>query len=226
MLITCLLPLLCPETFESRAANCLFWSPLGSHLVVAGLGTFNGQLEFLDVDSLESLGQNEHFMCTDVDWDPSGRYVMTAVTQPLQHGSWKHAMENGYRMWSHQGQLLVTQPYDNLYQALWRPRPPTLLSAAQLAEVKRTLRDRHWRRFESEDDEIRRSQLSGKERDRDQLKQAWKQYRVAKEKEYADEAAKRAALRGGVPSEDEADFEMVEQLVEEEISRDEELAPM
>ena len=32
----------------------------------------NGQLEFYNVDEGDTMATNEHFMCTDIDWDPTG----------------------------------------------------------------------------------------------------------------------------------------------------------
>ena len=40
----------------------------------------NGVLEFVDTADFTSMGGGEHFMCTDVEWDPTGRYVMTGVS--------------------------------------------------------------------------------------------------------------------------------------------------
>lgn len=53
--------------------NALYWSPAGKFLVLAGLKNFNGQFEFFNVDDLETMGTGEHFMATDVEWDPTGR---------------------------------------------------------------------------------------------------------------------------------------------------------
>jgi translation initiation factor 3 subunit B len=79
------------KTYESRQANALFWSPLGGHLVLAGFGAFNGQLEWIDVDAGESLTPTpaEHFQCSDVEWDPSGRFAITSATQPVGDAHWK-----------------------------------------------------------------------------------------------------------------------------------------
>ncbi|KAL2319420.1 hypothetical protein Fmac_028389 [Flemingia macrophylla] len=41
---------------------------------------FNRQLEFYNVDELETMATNEHFMATDIEWDPTGRYDATSVT--------------------------------------------------------------------------------------------------------------------------------------------------
>ncbi|KAH1109998.1 hypothetical protein GYH30_009078 [Glycine max] len=38
-----------------------------------GLKGLNGQLEFYNVDELETMAMAEHFMATSVEWDPTGR---------------------------------------------------------------------------------------------------------------------------------------------------------
>lgn len=74
---------------------------MGHNIVLAGLKNLNGQLEFFNVDELETLSTAEHFMATDVEWDPTGRYVATSVSA-------SHQMENGYNLWSFNGKLLYT----------------------------------------------------------------------------------------------------------------------
>ena len=36
----------------------------------------NGVLEFVDTADFTSMGGGEHFMCTDVEWDPTGRFLL------------------------------------------------------------------------------------------------------------------------------------------------------
>ena len=60
-------------TIKGRQADALFWSPAGKFIVLAGLKGFNGQLEFYNVDDLETMATTEHPMATDVMWDPIGR---------------------------------------------------------------------------------------------------------------------------------------------------------
>lgn len=40
----------------------------------------NGVLEFVDTQDMTVMTQTEHFMATDVEWDPTGRYVASAVS--------------------------------------------------------------------------------------------------------------------------------------------------
>ncbi|CAN1125078.1 Eukaryotic translation initiation factor 3 subunit B [Linum perenne] len=49
-------------TLKGKQANALFWSPLGHYLILAGMKGFNGQLEFYNVDELETMATAEHFM--------------------------------------------------------------------------------------------------------------------------------------------------------------------
>lgn len=71
----------------------------GKFLVLGGLKAMNGQLEFFSADDAEVLNAAEHFMCTNVEWDPTGRYVATSVTSI-------HQMENGFNIWLFNGTLL------------------------------------------------------------------------------------------------------------------------
>jgi translation initiation factor 3 subunit B len=40
----------------------------------------NGILEFHDTADWVCMNQAEHFMATDVEWDPTGRFVATSVS--------------------------------------------------------------------------------------------------------------------------------------------------
>ena len=45
-------------------------------MVLAGLRNMNGVLEFIDTADFTSMNSGEHFMATDIEWDPTGRYVL------------------------------------------------------------------------------------------------------------------------------------------------------
>ena len=70
----------------------------GKFLVLGGPKSMSGQLEFFSADEFDIMNAAEHFMCTNVDWDPTGRYVCTSVQV--------HQMENGFNIWLFNGQLL------------------------------------------------------------------------------------------------------------------------
>ncbi len=93
---------------------------------MAGLRNFSGELEFWDAEDLQMMASNEHFQATDVEWDPSGRYVISYVSY------WRYQTDNGYMLWDFKGQLLHKRAMERTKQVLWRPRPPTLLSKDQI----------------------------------------------------------------------------------------------
>lgn len=77
------------KKLEKRACNHLFWSPNGQFIVLAGLGSTGGSLEFVDTNEFLVMNTSDHFQMSDVEWDPTGRYVVTAVSY------WKTKVDTG-----------------------------------------------------------------------------------------------------------------------------------
>eukprot|EP00884_Botryococcus_braunii_P018580 jgi/Botrbrau1/5405/Bobra.182_1s0009.1 len=124
-------------------ANIIHWSPQGKFLVLAGLKSMQGQLTFFSADDFEVLNAAEHFMCTDIEWDPTGRYVATSVTSI-------HQMENGYKIWLFNGNLIYQTQKERFYQFLWRPRAPSLLTKEQEDDIRHNLK-KYSRVYDEED---------------------------------------------------------------------------
>lgn len=201
------------KKYERKTANHLFWSPTGQFVVLAGLRSMNGCLEFVDTSDFTTMGNGEHFMCTDVEWDPTGRYVITGVSW------WGHKVDNGYWIWNFQGKILKRVALTKFCQLVWRPRPPTLLSKDQLKEVKKNLK-KYSDQFNAKD-KMRLSRAS-KEliEKRRELMAKFQEYREKREKEYQESRDRRIALRNGVDTdnidESHLEEEVVEFLVKEE----------
>ena len=137
------------ETLEGKQCNVLFWSPAGTTILMASLGdSASGTLEFYDVDS-KTLVIKEHYRANQVAWDPAGRSVATCVTQPIEGGHFKFAMDNGYILWSFQGKQLYQQSFETFYQFLWRPRE-SLLSKPEIKKIRTNLK-KYEKQFEKED---------------------------------------------------------------------------
>ena len=93
-------------TLPSRTSNAIRWSPRGRHAVLATVGSSTkSELEFWDLDSyaddthrkesqadwgvgIQLLGTADHYGVTDVEWDPSGRYLATSAS------AWTHTVRN------------------------------------------------------------------------------------------------------------------------------------
>ncbi|MQM15581.1 hypothetical protein Taro_048527 [Colocasia esculenta] len=194
-------------TLKGKQANALYWSPAGRFVILAGLKGFNGQLEFYNVDELETMATAEHFMATDIEWDPTGRYVATSVTSV-------HEMENGFNIWSFNGKLLYRIPRDHFYQFLWRPRPPSLLSTEKEEEISKNLK-KYSKKYEAEDQDV---SLLLNEQDREKrkmLKEEWDRWVKEWKQCHEEDKAERQRLRDGEASDEEEEYEAKEVEVEE-----------
>nr|GEW23866.1 eukaryotic translation initiation factor 3 subunit B-like [Tanacetum cinerariifolium] len=177
---------------KQRQANALFWSPNGRFVILAGLKGFNGQLEFFNVDELETMATAEHFMATDIEWDPTGRYVATSVTSV-------HEMENGFNVWSFNGKLLYHILKDHCFQFLWRPRPPSFLTPEKEEEISKDLKN-YSNRYDVEDHDTSLL-LSMQDREkRKQLKDDWESWVNKWKLCHEEEKAARQILRDGEAS--------------------------
>lgn len=203
------------QTLEKKGANCLFWSPQGNMIVLAGLLNLNGQLEFFNVSEMETMGCDEHFMCTDVCWDPTGRYLATSVSQ------FRHQMENGFNIWSFQGKLLQHVSKDKFFQFLWRPRPTALLSATKEREIKKNL-NQYAKKYQKEDESMKKQQSKDVLALRQRTQDAFELFLVSKAEEYKNQRDARMMLRGGIESDAESDYTYIEEMEELEVGYKEE----
>ncbi|KAE8683324.1 Phosphoethanolamine N-methyltransferase 3 [Hibiscus syriacus] len=133
-------------TLKAKQANSIFWSSGGRFIVFVGLKGFNGQLEFFNIDEIETMANAEHFMATDVEWDSNGRYVATLVTSV-------HEMENGFNIWSFNGKLLYWRLKDQFFQFLWRRRPPSFLTPEKDEVIAKNLK-KYNKKYEAEDQDV------------------------------------------------------------------------
>ncbi|GAA6061251.1 hypothetical protein JCM10212_000692 [Sporobolomyces blumeae] len=149
------------KSYDNKTSNTVYWSPKGRHVILVTMGsTSKFDMEFWDLDldredgakaneqdlgaAIRSITTVEHYGLTDVEWDPSGRFVATYGS------SWMGAMEAGYTIWDFKGQLIQEAKLDRFKQLLWRPRPPTLLSRDEQKKIRKNLRD-YSRQFEEQD---------------------------------------------------------------------------
>jgi len=209
------------ETLEAKQCNFLFWSPAGTNIILASLGdSASGTLEFYDVDS-KALVVKEHYRANQVLWDPSGRSVATMVSQPIEGGHFKFAMDNGYMLWSFQGERLYQQSFETFYQFLWRPRE-SLLSRGEINKVKKNLK-KYEKQFDKADKERQRKlyleETKGKRMERAKFRDILGRNRDIQ----ARRRAEHIALLGGYDSDDESNFVVREVTRETVLSTKEEV---
>ena len=91
------------RTLDKKNNNAIYWSPRGRFVVVATIqNQQSSDLDFFDLDfegekpegekdltaNLQLMNTADHYGITDVEWDPSGRFVTTWAS------SWKHAVSD------------------------------------------------------------------------------------------------------------------------------------
>ncbi|TXG62302.1 hypothetical protein EZV62_013665 [Acer yangbiense] len=172
-------------TLKGKQANALFWSPSGRFIVLAGLKGFNGQLEFYNVDELETMATAEHFMATDIEWDPTGRYVATAVTSV-------HEMEN----------VFVA------------PKATSFLTPEKEEEIAKNLK-KYSKKYEAEDQDVSMLLSEQEREKRKMLKDEWEKWVNEWKLLHEEEKLERQELRDGEASDEEEEYEAKDIEVEE-----------
>ncbi|KAJ3120645.1 Translation initiation factor 3 subunit b [Nowakowskiella sp. JEL0407] len=204
------------KKLEKRGINSVKWSPKGRFCVLAGIRAFQGELEFWDIEEMFMMGSGEHYTCTDVEWDPTGRYVLTSVSY------WVQQNDTGFQLWSLSGERLSTNNMPQFKQISWRPRPPTLLTKEQIKAMKKKMKE-YTAQFE-EMDKKDEQKIEGEAVEAKKRKVAeWNEYRKRCIEEYEQEKEKRIELYGFDPDLREEESEDVEEWVEEVVEEIEEI---
>ena len=176
-------------TVTDRPCNQLVWSPLGGTCVLAGMDALNGKLEFFDVDEEYSYGEREHIQANFVAFDPSGRFVVSAKSQPMldiREVQPRDAYDNGFSLWTFQGSRIHEEGKKRFFQFSWRPRPRSLLTDDQEAEVRGNLKE-YIKKYQTEDAKAakrrRLRRLVAKRREQDRFRALMEDLRYQHDKE-------------------------------------------
>jgi len=164
----------CSLDLPSNSFTDVFWAPGGQYFVCAAMqGNGGGDLIFgglMPDNKLEILHRDEHFMMTHVEWDPSSRYVITAVTQPMRDdvgGRFQYQMaDSSYAIWTFQGRQLHKQQKDKLFNICWRPHPPSMLTESQQTDIKKNIK-KFSKRYDALDEQDKNSARDAFKKDRD-----------------------------------------------------------
>jgi translation initiation factor 3 subunit B len=192
------------KQIDEKGISKVVWSPNGRICVLGGVKT-SGDLMFWDVQDLVLLANGEHYGCTGIEWDPTGRYVASTVT------SWKLKNDTGLILWSLSGQELTKQNINSLKQFCWRPRPKSLLSAEDQRKIKKNLK-KYSKEFDQEDAiESNKASVDVKSRRKDQLAE-YKQMMEEFAEKQLHEVEDRVKIYGCDPLAEE--IEEIEEIIE------------
>ncbi|OLY79536.1 Eukaryotic translation initiation factor 3 subunit B [Smittium mucronatum] len=147
------------KTLDKKNTTSLNWSPKGRYIILSTLRTTTAwNLEFYDTEfevpnlpknsvseaSILLLSASEHYGVTDLEWDPTGRYVITSAS------AWRHTNDNGYAIWDFKGEQLHKVSIDLFKQILWRPRPHSLLDNSIKSKIRKNI-DSYSEKFDEQD---------------------------------------------------------------------------
>ncbi|KAI9717540.1 MAG: Translation initiation factor 3 subunit b [Candelaria pacifica] len=225
------------RTLEKKNSNAIYWSPKGRFVVVASVHSQQSfDMDFWDLDfegekpesdkdltaNLQIMATAEHYGVTDIDWDPTGRYVATSASV------WKHPSENGYHLYDFKGTQLREEPMEKFKQWLWRPRPATLLAKDEQKQIRKNLRE-YSKVFDEEDQyELDTANIAIVEHRR-RLLDEWLAWRAGEEERLREDrldmglpedAEEESAAR---QQEEGAEDAVVEEIVEEIMEETEEI---
>ncbi|CRK23796.1 hypothetical protein BN1708_013805 [Verticillium longisporum] len=223
------------DTIKDTVVN-FAWEPKGDRFVIitttepagptAVAPKTSGEKPESDKDltaNLQLMNTADHYGVTDVEWDPSGRFVATWSS------SWKHSMENGYHIYDFKGEQLREEHVEKFKQFLWRPRPATLLTKEEQKQIRKNLRE-YSKTFEQEDaDRGASADREVVEARRRQLDE-WLAWRESIEEELVEERAYLglpedpiAELLASKVTNPDAEEQIIEEIVEEVIEETEEI---
>jgi len=175
-----------------------------------------GPLEFIDTNDFSTMNTITPELTTDVEWDPTGRYVVAAVS--IWTGK---VADTGFTLTTFQGKLIRRERIERFGNLVWRPRPPGVLSHAQIKQIKKDLK-KYTPKFDLED-KILRTEGAREEIERKQKAyDSWKEYRDRKIAQYKSQKHQRMILRNHIDT-DELDADrssMIEETMEVLIRED------
>ncbi|KAI1335958.1 eukaryotic translation initiation factor 3 [Xylariaceae sp. FL0016] len=223
------------RTLEKKNSNAIYWSPRGRFVVVATVANQqSSDLDFYDLDfegekpesdkdltaNLQLMNTADHYGVTDIQWDPSGRFVATWASV------WKHTMENGYHIYDFRGEQLREEPTEKFRQWAWRPRPATLLSKEEQKAIRKNLRE-YSKTFEQEDAERGASADLAVVEARRRLLDEWLAWRASVEAEVEEDrldlGLPKNPIEGLVDTPDDGEQQVIEEIVEEVLEESEEI---
>jgi translation initiation factor 3 subunit B len=131
-------------------------------------------------------------------------------------------MENGYHIYDFKGTLLRDEAIERFKQLIWRPRPATLLSKEEQAEIRKNLRN-YSKVFDEQDLAKKNTANKAVVEARQRMLAEWTAWRVSMREMLEDEGAEIELNGGKVLRDVDGEVEEIEEIVEEIIDESEEV---
>jgi len=178
----------------NQPVTSAIWAPNGSYVVLAAMKTgtsSGGLLVFFDTNELSMMAKQEHPDLSDVEWDPTGRYVTSYVN--LYNAKRDHS----FKVWTFQGNLVFEKTVERLVTFRWRARPPSLLTEDMIKEVRRN-RNVWTAKLDIRDRMLRTGESAKQQEHRRKLLEEFQKLKEKNLKRLAIQKGHRMKLRAGI----------------------------
>lgn len=126
---TSLFDLKCKQVYDFTCGskNEALYNSAGNLICFGGFGNLPGTMEiWRRTGSVCRVGAMQSIGTTVMEWSPDGSILLTAVLTP------RLRVDNGFKLWSMNGDLLCHMPYNELYQVSWCPCDSSRFSAPKI----------------------------------------------------------------------------------------------
>lgn len=126
---TSLFDLKCKQVYDFTCGskNEALYNSAGNLICLGGFGNLPGTMEiWRRTGSVSRVGAMQSVGTTVMEWSPDGSILLTAVLTP------RLRVDNGFKLWSMNGDLLCHVPYNELYQVFWSPCDSSRFSAPKI----------------------------------------------------------------------------------------------
>lgn len=203
----------------SQPVNSAIWAPNGNYVVLAAMkmgSNQGGLLLFVDTNDCSIMAKQEHVDLSDVEWDPTGRYVTSYVN--IHNAKRDHS----FKIWTFQGNLVFEKNAERLLTFHWRPRPSSLLTEDMIKEIRRN-RNVWTPKFDLRDRMLRTGESAKQQEQRRRLQEAFQAIKEKNVKRLEIQRQQRLQLRGGKDSDLSLDQRSSEEQTVEFLIKTEEI---
>lgn len=137
-------------TITGSQATEVLWSPAGGIAALVFSAPESCIFELHDVENNVQLASRKHDRGNRLVWDPSGRMIASCTITDLRHASARGHAEDGFVLYTFQGNLIQSVRHEKLFQFMWRPRPRDLIPSEEKKKIIKNLR-KYEKIFEKED---------------------------------------------------------------------------
>jgi len=207
-------------SLSNKQCNDILWSPAGNVAALAYFASDSCLFELYDIENNQSYNQRKHERGNRLVWDPSGRILASCTISTLRHVT-RAVSDDGYNLYTFQGQIISQVKKDKLYQFAWRPRPKDLLSPEEKKKIIKNLK-KYERAFALEDQSRKKELDTAILMERRTLATSFLSFTRQRKAQYSAYKSIRVMLRDGYDSDDDTHFQVSVRFEEKVLSTEKE----